>query len=374
MHLQPLKDAPFGAVASGLDCASIDSASIEAIRDALHRDQIVVVPDQGHLTPQQEVIFYRTVYPEGTSVWRDQSANPWERFKVEQGNQAGTYQIPSEPGVLVLGKGQIDHYGLKVMLGGDRAAYGAASGSQVLGGGVMQWHIDGAFYGHAPGCYTQMRCIEAPEGEGHWLDYLGDGNPLWCPPGATAFASGRIAYKSMSDQLREQCLNSLVHYLPKPFESTYQLKNSENGLRVVDAKSETLYKMGCESPGVPFSDPDTQRYPLVWTCPDTGYQALMPQPRCLGFLEIKQQGRRDRLGITKSRMLIESLMLPAVISNQVYVHDWKEGDLVIWNNRSVWHSATGRLASESRRVMHLTAFNAGRPPKCFPQSGLSNIA
>ena len=103
MHLQPLRDAPFGAVASGLDCASIDVASIEAVRDALHRDQIVVVPDQGHLTPQQEVTFYRQVYPEGTSVWRDQSANPWERFKVEQGNQAGTYQIPSEPGVLVLG-------------------------------------------------------------------------------------------------------------------------------------------------------------------------------------------------------------------------------------------------------------------------------
>ena len=99
MHLQPLRDAPFGAVASGLDCASIDAASIEAVRDALHRDQIVVVPDQGHLTPQQEVTFYRTVYPEGTSVWRDQRANPWERFKVKQGNQAGTYQIPSEPGV-----------------------------------------------------------------------------------------------------------------------------------------------------------------------------------------------------------------------------------------------------------------------------------
>ncbi|MBT4107056.1 MAG: hypothetical protein HOE38_04835, partial [Proteobacteria bacterium] len=84
----------------------------------------------------------------------------------------------------------------------------------------------------------------------------------------------------------------------------------------------------------------------------------------LAFLEIEQQGRRDRLGITKSRMLIESLMLPGVSSNQVYVHDWKEGDLVIWNNRSVWHSATGRLASESRRVMHLTAFNANEPPKC----------
>ena len=28
-------------------------------------------------------------------------------------------------------------------LGGKRAAYGATSGSQVLGGGALQWHIDG---------------------------------------------------------------------------------------------------------------------------------------------------------------------------------------------------------------------------------------
>ena len=168
----------------------------------------------------------------------------------------------------------------------------------------------------------------------------------------------------MNDQQRECCLNSLVHYLPKPFETTYQLKNSENGLRVVDSKSEALYEIGRESPGVPFNDPDAQRYPLVWTCPDTGCQALMPQPRCLAFLEIEQQDRCDRLGITESRMLIETLMLPAVSTDQVYVHDWKKGDLVIWNNRSVWHSATGRLASESRRVMHLTAFNANEPPRC----------
>jgi alpha-ketoglutarate-dependent taurine dioxygenase len=37
---------------------------------------------------------------------------------------------------------------------------------------------------------------------------------------------------------------------------------------------------------------------------------------------------------------------------------------VIWNNRSVWHSATGKLSQGDRRVMHLTAFNGDEPPRC----------
>jgi hypothetical protein len=59
----------------------------------------------------------------------------------------------------------------KVTLGGDRNAYGKDEGSQVLGGGALQWRIDGTFYQFAPCHYTQMRCIEAPAGSGHWLSY-----------------------------------------------------------------------------------------------------------------------------------------------------------------------------------------------------------
>ncbi|MDP6920098.1 MAG: TauD/TfdA family dioxygenase [Arenicellales bacterium] len=369
MQLQPIDDAPFGVRALGVDCASIDKASIRAVRGALHQEQLVVVRGQQHLTPQEEVRFYRALYPEGTSVWRDQRENPWERYKVEQGNKAGTYQIPSEPGVLVLGKGEIDHYGLKVTLGGDRAAYGKTSGSQVLGGGTMQWHIDGTFYEHAPGRYTQMRCIEAPAGEGHWLDYLGDGNPLWCPAGATAFASGRTAYDAMADEVRERCLDTRAHYLPRPFETTFSFANTKNGLRVIDPESEARYESGNEAPGSAFADAAGQVYPLVWTCPDTRRQALMPQPRCLAFLEIQRSARQEFLGITASRRLVETWMLPAVSSDQVYVHAWQAGDLVIWHNRSVWHSATGKLAPEDRRVMHLTAFNASEAPVCVRDPG-----
>ena len=365
MQFQPIANAPFGVIAHDVVCASASADDIARVKSEVHDHQLVVIRNQKHLTPQEEVSFYRAVYPEGTSVWRHQRENPWEKYKVEQGNKAGTYQIPSEPGVLVLGKGEIDHYGLRVTLGGDRAAYGKTSGSQVLGGGALQWHIDGTFYGHAPGHYTQMRCIEPPTGKGHWLEHLDLGDPLWCPAGATAFASGRIAYDALTEAEREACLDTKVHYLPKPFETTYSLANSQNGLSVVDPDAEAIYEGGNEVPGAPFADPAAQVYPLVWTCPDTRRQALMPQPRCLAFLETKKGAKRQFLGMTASRRLVENWMRPAVFADQVYIHDWQAGDLVLWYNHSVWHSATGKLAPEDRRLMHLTAFNAGSAPVCL---------
>ena len=363
MQLERIPNAPFGRTARGLNCARMGSDEIVRLRQALHDHQLLVIPGQNDLTPTEEVSFYRSIYPEAKNVWRDQVANPWERFKVEQGNLAGTYQIPSEPGVLVLGKGAIDHYGLKVLLGGARAAYGKTKGSQVLGGGGWQWHIDGPFYEHAPGRYTQMRCIEAPKGEGTWMQLPGTGQRVWCAAGATAFASGRIAFDLLSATDQSQCLATRVHYFPRPFETTYRLGNTADGLRVADSESEACFERGTESPGQAFNDPLAQVYPLVWRCPYTGTTALMPQPRCLAFLEDAHRKPSVFLGTVESRLCVQKWMTPAVASNHVYVHPWQAGDLVIWYNHAVWHSATGSLADNDRRVMHLTAFNDRLPPK-----------
>ena len=365
MKIQPLANAPFGARVTDIDCAAARADEVDELRQSLHRHQLLLFPRQRHLTPRQEVGFYRSINPAGKGVWRDQKNNPWEVYKVEQGNQAGTYQIPDEPGVLVIGKGEIDHYGLRVMLGGARGAYGEESGSQVLGGGVLQWHIDGPFYQFAPCDYTQMRCIEAPRGGGHWLPYAdGSGQRLWCAAGSTAFASGRIAFDLLPPSERQNCLQIRVHYASNPFQASYALGNSGNGLRLLDVAAERLYAQGEDTPGAAVEDPLAQVYPLVWTCPLTGLQALMAQPRCMQALEIPAAGGSRFLGVVESRMLVEKWMRPAIDPGQVYVHAWQDGELALWNNRSVWHSATGKLAPEDRRVMHLTAFNGDEPPHC----------
>ena len=71
MQFQPIAKAPFGTIAHDLDCASASAEEIARIRIALHKQQLVVIRGQQHLTPQEEVRFYRAVYPEGTAVWRD---------------------------------------------------------------------------------------------------------------------------------------------------------------------------------------------------------------------------------------------------------------------------------------------------------------
>ena len=361
MRIGQLKSSRFGATVENIDCASLSKGAIDLIRSAIYQHQLLVIPNQNHLTPAQEVDFHKRVNPDALSIWRDQKNNPWERYKVEQGNTAGTYQLPDEPGILVLGKGAIDHYGLRVNLGGERHAYGKEEGSQVLGGGDLQWHIDGTFYDQEPPLFTQMRCIEAPSGDGHWVEYSdGSGARLWCESGSTAFASGRIAFDLLDAENRDLALDARVHYLSQPFQSTYHLGNSGNGLRVEDQKLEKEYRDGLELPGSPIRDTKARIYPLVWTCAKTHKKALMPHPRCMSHVELLSHNQH--LGRTASRFLVETLMRPAVEPELVYVHPWRAGDLVIWNNRSLWHSATSKLSQGDRRIQHLTAYNSSLRP------------
>ena len=344
-----------------IDCARPEPGEVEQIRRALHEHELLVFRDQGHLTPRQEVSFYRAVDTHATTVWRDQTNNPWELFKVEQGNQAGTHQIPDEPGVLVLGEGRIDHHGLKVTLGGGRAAYGD-SGSQVLGGGSLQWHIDGAFYTHDPCLYTQMRCVEAPASQGHWAHYEdGTGAKIWCESGSTAFVSGRTAFGKLSERDQLRASNMRVHYQSHPFRAAYHLANSSNGLRVVDTAAEEAYSRGEDLPGEPVADPYAKVYPLVWTCPTVGEKALMAHPRCVHHVEETQADGEIAFGLVESRMILERLMRPGIEPGNVYVHAWEPGDLVIWHNHSMWHTATGGLAATDRRIQHLTAYDGAQP-------------
>jgi alpha-ketoglutarate-dependent taurine dioxygenase len=365
MLIQSLNEPPFGATITDFDCAIPNNDTADEIRLALHQHQLLVIRNQQHLTPQQEVAFYRSIDINGLTIWRDQTNNPWEVFKVAQGNKAGTYQIPEEPGVLVLGKGEIDHYGLKVTLGGDRGAYGKDQGSQVLGGGALQWHIDGTFYEYAPCHYTQMRCIEAPTGSGHWLSYDKETeDKLWCEAGSTAFASGRLACDMLPPDSQQLCLQTRVHYASRPFETTYELGNSSNGLRISEHEAERRYSLGEDIPGATIDDPLAQIYPLIWTCPVTKQHALMPHPRCMHTIEQSTEAGNYFLGVIESRLQVEAWMRPAIAPELVYVHAWQPGDLVIWDNRSIWHSATGKLSRDDRRIMHLTAYNGDESPSC----------
>lgn len=209
----------------GLDLARpLSDADIEMLESALAEHSLLILKNAAapDVEPQNFADLVRRLNPGAETVWRDQETNPWEKFKAES-SPAGTFQLPHCREVLVLGKGEHDQFGLKCMLGGARAAYGTQSGSQVIGGGKLQWHLDGAFWrapktraSGLPCRHVGMRCVEAPAAAAAAaavdVDY-GDGARLSCPAGATAFCSGVVAFDLLTEAEQAQARRTTARRL-----------------------------------------------------------------------------------------------------------------------------------------------------------------
>lgn len=213
LTIRPLPHSPgeeaFGAEVIGLDLTSGQPSPdvLAELESALSRHGLLLFrrATLDHVPPRHFADFVGHFNPGTSTIWRDQRSNPWERYKAEAMGPAGTFQLPSCPETLVIGKGElVDHWGLTCSLGGKRAAYGKESGSQVIGGGKLQWHIDGAFW-DAPSSAASglpcpvvgMRCVEAPPAHTVQVEY-GDGAKLECPAGSTVFCSGARAFELLT--------------------------------------------------------------------------------------------------------------------------------------------------------------------------------
>lgn len=365
LRVEPLrtvgKDLRFGATVHGVDVSRVDDACFAQLRDALWEHSLLVLPGQGGATPGDHVALIRRFDPAATSVWRDQRTNPWERHKAEHLGGAGTFMLPDPyPEVLVLGKGEVrDHWGLTATLGGARAAYGRTKGSQVIGGGALQWHIDGAFWRAHPPLVTSMRCVEAPGSadEEHVISY-GDGAALTSPYGATAFASARVALDLLTPQERAHAERATARYAAHPFKRFARCGSTRDGL---------VPTAGGEGEVAAADLAGAVAHPLVWRHPRTGHAALMPQTRCIEGLGFPGG---VEVGLDETRRWLHGLMRRAVAPELVYAHRWRPGDIVLWDNWAVWHSATGALRDGDRRVQHLVAFDGSVAPTATPHSAL----
>jgi alpha-ketoglutarate-dependent taurine dioxygenase len=85
-------------------------------------------------------------------------------------------------------------------------------------------------------------------------------------------------------------------------------------------------------------------HPLVRTHPDTGHKALY-----LGNHASHIRGMPEAEGAG----LLDELLEHATQRQFVYVHRWRKGDLVMWDNRCLLHRAVANYDMEKyRRVMH----------------------
>ena len=361
------KRLTFGAIVRGLKLPP-SQEELLLLEEALTQHGLLLL--EGAAPPDSDPFFFaqlvKRLNPGAQTVWRDQQTNPWERYKAESA-PAGTFQLPGCSDVLVLGKGELrDHFGLSCTLGGKRPAYGSHSGSQVIGGGSLQWHLDGAFWDAPSTCATGlpcrvvgMRCVEAPALRTVGVDY-GDGASLPCPAGATAFCSGVLAFALLTPLEQERALRTTIVYAAHPFKRYAKCGMTRDGLRCVGAPE-------VESAIDDADNAGQLRLPLVWTHPISGARALMPHTRCLERLEVaaSPDGTTPTtvLDTDAARGYLHGLMRRAIDPELVFALGWRPGDCAIWDNHAVWHSATGGLGEDERRVMHLVAYDGVDAPR-----------
>lgn len=93
--------------------------------------------------------------------------------------------------------------------------------------------------------------------------------------------------------------------------------------------------------------------PMVRTHPETGRQALYISPRfTIGIADMADE---------EAQPLLDELFALMLEPRFRYRHKWRDGDLVIWDNRCLNHQACGGYQLPDIRRMHRTTIRGDRP-------------
>lgn len=189
--------------------------------------------------------------------------------------------------------------------------------------GVEQWHADSSYRTVTSDASLFYGEVVPPEG------------------GDTLFADATAAWDALDDAT----------------------KAAIDGLRAVH-ELETLYEWGARhNPHRPaFTDEQRRMWPpvsqpLVRIHPVTGRKSLYLCPAVISHIE--------GMDAAEGRALIERLIAHTTQPRFVYSHKWRKGDLVIWDNRAVLHTASLFDHEKYQRLMYRTTVAGG---------GLSNAA
>ena len=176
------------------------------------------------------------------------------------------------------------------------------------------WHTDGAYLAN-PHAVSALRALQVPVQDGKVL-------------GDTNFASVSAAYAALPQAMKKRleglkAVQSIIHRLAKTVESGIKKDYNE----AVKADPQAIH-------------------PVVRVHPVNGR-------KCLYVTE----GYTSRvLGIPEdeSRDLIKELTAHCVKPHFTYRHNWRQHDLVMWDDCSTQHKATFDYPASLARLMHRT--------------------
>ena len=106
----------------------------------------------------------------------------------------------------------------------------------------------------------------------------------------------------------------------------------------------------------PTDDPRTSPgtfHPLVYLHPETSRPAL--------YLGRRRNAYIDGLSLDDSNALLDEIWSQATRDSHTWRHQWRVGDLVLWDNRCTMHRRDA-FDPSARRIMHRTQIKASVAP------------
>ena len=181
------------------------------------------------------------------------------------------------------------------------------------------WHTDQSYRRPPPDISLFFAVLPTPKGQGQ-----------------TLFANGIGAYAALPAALKQR-VDGLVGIHVKPR----------------SGRSETAVRAG-ETPQPLRPHEQPQRQPVVRVHPVTGKRALyLCEAGQMDWIEGPFVGMQPGPDGDGARLLYE-IMAHLTQPQFTYAHDWEQGDLVIWDNRSLVHAATWYDAAAQKRLMWRT--------------------
>jgi len=145
------------------------------------------------------------------------------------------------------------------------------------------------------------------------------------PPtgGDTQFTNMYAAYDDLSPAMKERIANLKV---------VHKYDSSRKGTRIATLRPDESAEL-----------PDAV-HPVVRTHPETGKKALYLNPNRMERIVGMEREESDRL--------LDELTRHATQAKYQYRHKWRQGDILIWDNRCTMHKANADYPEGSRRFMH----------------------
>ncbi|KAJ5785545.1 uncharacterized protein N7503_010757 [Penicillium pulvis] len=371
----PLERTPeqkfnFGACVTGVDLNSLSDEDVDRLKAAIWRHKVVVVKAQHNLDPKKQWDLVTRLDPNA----RDgHSHGNLTTFRAKGGLLAQGREVVGIPGaenVRLIGKGfqGENHFGVEnhtIERGLSNDFHAVPPSMEEFEQGItrfQRWHIDAPLYGKDPAWFTTLRCITLPKGPDltvEWAD--GSGQSMKTSPGKTAYFSTSQLYTLLSPEEQVLVDHSWVEYAPYPYKWIEKCKGNANGLGLAEGGERlTDEELGEYDPTA------VKKYPMIWVNPLTGEKAFQVHGICARKLYLrssKEEEPRVIDDVAEIRKFILGIQNRILKPEYILLAPVEEGDVAIWDNYGLFHSAIDYPISMGPRSMHQANISGSIGPR-----------